>query len=102
MNQEYMLACAIVWRKTADPEAGLELVEALESADLRVRALAQAILIDGAESSMSLLEGALVAGVVSPEAAGPCMAEILRSGKAGQTDGEPIKQHLVDGSLCRC
>jgi len=27
MNPDYMLACGIVWRKTADPEAGWELVK---------------------------------------------------------------------------
>jgi hypothetical protein len=100
MNPDYMLACGIVWRKTADPEAGLELLEGLESSDLRVRALAQALLIDGAENSMRLLESALTAGVVSPEAAGPCMAEILRSGQAKQTGGELARRLWSDLSLC--
>ncbi|MGC2195624.1 MAG: hypothetical protein WA628_13175 [Terriglobales bacterium] len=100
MNPDYMLACGVVWRKTADPEAGLELVEGLESPDLRVRALAHALLIDGAENSMRLLESALTAGVVSPEAAGPCMAEILRSSQAKQTGGGPTRQVWSDVSLC--
>lgn len=100
MNPDYMLACGIVWRKTADPEAGLELVEGLESPDLKVRALAQALLIDGAENSMRLLESALAAGVVSPEAAGPCMAEILRNGHDKRTGRRPTREVLHDASLC--
>ena len=78
MNPDYLLACAIVWRKTADPEAGVGLVEGLESPDPRLRALSRALLIDGEESSMLLLEGALAAGIVNPQAAGACIADILR------------------------
>jgi hypothetical protein len=33
MDANYVLACGIVWRKTADPEAGWELAQALESPD---------------------------------------------------------------------
>jgi len=100
MNADYVLACGIVWRKTGDPEAGWELVEALESDDPRVRVLAQASLVDSGEQSMHLLESALTAGRVSPEAAGPCMAEILRSRQIGRADGQPASQHLFDASLC--
>ena len=100
MNPDYMLACGIVWRKTADPEAGLELLEGLQSSDLRVRVLAQALLIDGAENSMRLLEAALAAGAVSPEAAGPCMAEILRNGHDKRTGRRPTMEVLHDISLC--
>lgn len=84
MNPDYMLACGIVWRKTADPEAGLELVEGLESGDPGLRLLAQMLLIESGEHSMGLLESALAAGVVSPDAAGPCLAEILRIRCASQ------------------
>ena len=96
MNASYMLACGIVWRKTADPEAGWDLVEALESTDPCLRLLAQSLLVENGEDSMDLLESAVAGGLVSPEVAGPCMAEILRSGKTRQT----LKQHLVDVSLC--
>lgn len=99
MDTNYMLACGIVWRKTADPEAGWELVEGLASRDPRLRLLAQTLLVENGEDSMCLLESAVAAGVVSPDAAGPCMAEILRSGQARQTGGNPIKQHSVDVSL---
>ena len=69
-----LLACAIVWRKVTDAEAGLELLEGLDSPDPNVRALSRALLIDDEENSLRLLEGAL-----SPEAAGGCIADILRN-----------------------
>jgi hypothetical protein len=100
MNADYMLACGIVWHKTADLEAGWELVEGLESADPRVRVLAQALLVDSGEHSMRLLESALAAGAVSPEAAGPCMAEILRSSRSDEQLDNEASQHLFDVSLC--
>jgi hypothetical protein len=86
MNPDYLLTCAIVCRKSADPEAGLELLEALDSPDPNERALSRALLIDGEKYSMWLLEGALAAGVVSPEAAGDCIAEVLRNGH-GKCEG---------------
>ncbi len=86
MDTNYMLACGIVWRKTADPEAGWELVEALESPDPRLRLLAQSLLVENGEESMDLMESAVAAGVVSPKAVGPCMAEILRIQHAKRLD----------------
>jgi hypothetical protein len=100
MDANYMLACGIVWRKTADPEAGWELVEALESPDPRLRLLARSLLVENGKDSMDLLEGAVASGILSPEVAGPCMAEILRSGQTRQTGGQTIRQHWVDVSLC--
>jgi hypothetical protein len=79
MNPNYLLACAIVWRKTTDAEAGLELLEGLDSPDPNVRVLSRALLMDDEENSLRLLEGALMAGVVSPTAAGECIADILRN-----------------------
>ena len=81
MDITYMLACGIVWRKTSDPEAGWELVEALESPNPHLRLLAQNLLVENGEDSMYLLESAVAGGSISPEAAGSCMAEILRSGR---------------------
>jgi hypothetical protein len=78
VNADYMLACGVVWRRTADPEAGWDLVGGLTSRDPEVRLLAQTLLVESGESSMGLLESALAAGIVDPDAAGPCMAEILR------------------------
>jgi len=79
MDADYMLACGVVWRKAADPVAGWELVEALESQDPHVRLLAQELLVECGEASMELLEKAVATGVVGPNSAGPCMAAILRS-----------------------
>lgn len=79
MEADYIVACGVIWRKTLDPVAGSELVEGLQSEDQEIRLLAQTILAESGEDSMSLLESAVTDGVVSPEFAGPCMAAILRS-----------------------
>lgn len=100
MDPFYMFACGIVWRRTADPEAGRELVEGLESSDPCLRLLAQSLLVENGEQSMDLLESAVATGKVSPQAAGPCMAEILRGGEARQIGGGAVKQHLGDEWLC--
>jgi hypothetical protein len=100
MDANYMIACGIVWRKTADPEAGWDLVEALESSDPGLRLLAQSLLVENGEDAMDLLESAVAGGRVSPEVAGPCMAEILRGRQAKQTGGEGVKQHFGDVWLC--
>lgn len=100
MDTDFMLACGIIWQKTADPEAGWELVEALESPDPRLRLLAQTLLVENGEDSMLLLESAVSTGIVSPQVVGPCMAEILRSGQARQTGGQPARQCMADGSTC--
>jgi hypothetical protein len=100
MDANYILACGIVWRKTADLEAGWELVEALQSSDPSLRMLAQTFLVETANNSMDLLEGAVASGVLRPEVAGPCMAEILRSGQARQISMQAIPQHLGDVLLC--
>jgi len=96
MEVDYMLACGILWRKTADPEAGWELVEGLESRDPELRLLAQSLLVESGENSMGLLEIAVATGVVNPELAGPCMAEILRSRHAKPRTVQPMIQHYVD------
>ena len=100
MDANYMLACAIVWRKTADPGAGWELVEALQSSDPSLRMLAQTFLVETGKDSMDLLEGAVARGALSPEMAGPCMAEILRRGQARQIRTPASPQHVGDVLLC--
>ena len=77
MDVDYMLACGIIWRKTADPVAGWELIEGLESQDPHVRQIAQTILVECGEPSLSLLESAIATGTVTLDSAGACMAEIL-------------------------
>ena len=79
MEADYVVACGIIWRKTADPVAGWELVEALGSDDQEIRLLAQSILTECGEASMNLLESAVATGMVKPDFAGPCMTAILRS-----------------------
>jgi hypothetical protein len=99
MEAAYMLACGVVWRKTADPEAGWDLVDGLKSSDPEVRLLAQTFLVESGESSMGLLESALALGIVDPEVAGPCMAEILRVRHAKPVTGQRILNHCDDASL---
>jgi hypothetical protein len=100
MNPDYLLRCAIVWRKTADAEAGLGLVEGLDSPNPDLRAFSRALLMDDEENSLRLLEGALAAGVVSTEAAGGCIADILwnRENKWKGADSE--KQLRNDTFSC--
>ena len=83
MDFNYMLACGIVWSKTADPDAGWELVEALASPDPELRQFARDMLIHRRDNAMALLEGAVGAGVLTPEVAGPCIVELLRAGRPG-------------------
>ncbi len=100
MDANYMLACGIVWRKDADPEAGWELVEGLQSTDPQVRVLAHALLLENGAESMHLLESALSSGAVTPEVAGPCMVEILRSEHARKAGKLPPRPKMFDTSLC--
>src|SRR5579864_2185722 len=100
MNADYVLACGIVWRKTADPEAGWDLVDGLKSRDPEVRVLAQTLLVESEENSMGLLESALAVGIVDPDAAGPCMAEILKIRSAKQMARPPVNEHCT-GALRR-
>ena len=100
MNPDYLLACAIVWRRTADPEAGVGLLEGLDSSDPRLRALSRALLIDGEENSMLLLEGALSAGIVNPEAASACIADILQNRRARPKGTGAEKRRWSDQLLC--
>jgi hypothetical protein len=71
MNPDSLLACGVLWRKMADPEAGWDLVDGLKSRDPEVRVLAHTLLVEGGDSSMELLESALALGIVDPDVAGP-------------------------------
>ena len=64
MNTDYVLACGVVWRRTADPEAGWDLVEGLESRDPELRLLAQTFLVESGEHAIGLLESALAAALL--------------------------------------
>ena len=100
MNPDYMLACGIVWRKTADLEAGLELIEGLASPDMAVRAMARVLLIEGNEDSMRLLESGLASGLVSPEAASECMTEILLKRRTELSGVDSGRWTWTDPYLC--
>ena len=86
MDAQYILACGIVWSKTADPDAGWELVGALTSPDPELRQFAWEMLLHRRDNAMAMLEGAVGAGVLTPEVAGPCILELLRSGRSGSPD----------------
>jgi len=79
MDETFILACGVVWHKTADPEAGWSLVAALDSPESSIRSLAEAILAGGSEESLALLEAAVQAGVLSPERAAPCISQLLEA-----------------------
>jgi hypothetical protein len=86
MDPDYMMACGIVWSKTADPDAGWELVEGLASPDRELRQFAWKMLLHRRDNAMALLEGAVGTGVLTPEVAGPCIVELLRAGRTGSSD----------------
>ena len=50
---------------------------------------------------MGLLESALAVGIVDPDVAGPCMAEILRVQQAKPLTRRPVNEHWTGGSLPR-
>jgi hypothetical protein len=99
MNTDYVLACGVVWRRTADPEAGWDLVDGLKSRDPEVRVLAQTLLVESGENSMGLLESALAMGVIDTDVAGPCMAEILRARHTKQMTRLPVNEHCTRAPL---
>jgi hypothetical protein len=65
MDPGYVFACGIVWRYTADPEAGWELIRALRDHDRDVQELAAMMLTNGAQDASSLLNAAVASGAVS-------------------------------------
>lgn len=58
MNTETLLACGVLFRSTADPEAGCKLLEGLESRDPALRIMAKTFLVEGGSASLSILEEA--------------------------------------------
>jgi hypothetical protein len=78
MDHEDLFECGVLWRNTADSEAGWELIRGLQSFDPGLRSVAKVLLVENGRRSMQLLEDALAAGSLSPYIAGQCMAEILR------------------------
>ncbi len=87
MDLRYVFACGIVWRYTADLEAGWELVRALRDEDRDVQDLAAMMLADCAQNSRSLLNAAVAMGAVSASDA----AEVF-VGMANSEDGGALLQ----------
>ena len=100
MDANYVLACWIVWYKTAAADAGWELIDALRSPDPCVRLLAQTLLAEAGEESMRLLESAVMSGVLGSQIAVPCMAEILLGLQARQTNGQTTQEWSTARSVC--
>ena len=78
MDHEDLFECGVLWRSTADSEAGWELIRGLQSVDPGLRSVAKVLLVENGQRSMQLLEDALAAGSLSPCIAVQCIAEILR------------------------
>lgn len=49
MKADYIVSCGIAWRKMADPAAGSELLEALQSEDQESSLLAHALLAESGD-----------------------------------------------------
>ena len=78
MDHEHLFEYGVLWRNTADPEAGWELIRGLQSLDSGLRSIAQVLLLENGQRSIELLENALAAGSLSPYIAVQCITEILR------------------------
>jgi hypothetical protein len=79
MDLDYLLVCGIIWRETGDCVAGWELINGLNSRDPRLRQVAKESLVECGKPSMNLLESAFATGIVTPESAGACIAELFRA-----------------------
>lgn len=79
MDLRYVFACGIVWRYTADPEAGWELIRALRDDDRDVQDLAALILADNSQDSSSLLTAAIAEGAISGKDAAEVLGSIVAS-----------------------
>jgi len=78
MDSIYLVACGVVWRKTRDPEAGLELIEGLRASNPVLRSVAESMLVHAGAASIELIEQALASGALCPNDAVFCMVELIR------------------------
>lgn len=90
MELAYVFACGIVWRYTADTEAGWELIRALKDCDEDVQGLAAVMLADEPQNSVVLLNAAIAAGVVSGKDAADAFAGMVA--KAGEPSELPVRR----------
>jgi hypothetical protein len=99
MDLRYVFACGIVWRYTADAEAGWELIRALADWDGDVQELAAMMLADEPRTSMDLLNAAVAAGAISgADAAEAFAALVAKAAEAGASGELPALQPPVFGS----
>jgi len=78
MNANYIFLCGMVWSRFGEPDAGLELIRALGSADHHLRVLARAMLEEAADGSKALLGEALVQNEISPDLANLCGFQVAQ------------------------
>lgn len=79
LKTAYAYACAVLWCRSGEKEAGWELVRALTAEDSDVREIASDALAESGARSMSLLEMALAMKQITPEQAAPCLQQIVEA-----------------------
>lgn len=88
MDLRYVFACGIVWRYTADPEAGWELIRALRDSDRDVQELAALALSDNSQDSLPLLNAAIARGAISGKDAAEVLGSMIAKA-ANEQDAPP-------------
>ncbi len=73
----FTYACAVVWCRSGEKEAGWELIRALADVEREVREIAASALSEAGPQSLSLIEAALTLKKITPEQAAPCLLTIL-------------------------
>ncbi len=77
MTELDLLIYGSLWRNSAHPQAGWELIRSLGSADPRARAIAQELLVDAGPQSIELLQVAVASGAATGKDAADCIAAFL-------------------------
>lgn len=77
MGVGYLMACGIVWSKSADRDAGLVLINALGDMDPELRILAHQLLVSAGEISIPLVESAIAIGTLDAADGSQCLLELL-------------------------
>ncbi len=77
MKSAFTYACAVVWCRSGEKDAGWELITALSDVECEVREIATSALSEAGPRSLSLIEAALTIKKITPEQAAPCLLSIL-------------------------
>ncbi len=77
IRSAFTYACAVVWCRTGEKDAGWELVRALNEGDGEIREIASSALAEAGPRSLALIEAALTLKQITPERAAPCLLNIL-------------------------